>query len=130
MENFAVKSFVFLYQDLIVRQLNPLDKNKEWCRFFNMIILNYQLIEYRHTSKKRLYSNVDVFSVARVILFNTYKIYKRFYLFQGSFKLLKYLKHLCQRQIKNLLKRLKWRILLKVVKSFQRKIHLRYLASE
>ena len=58
------------------------------------------------SSKKRLWSTVDLFSVVRVILFNMYKIYQRFYLFQGGFEVLKlqYFKLLCQRHIQNLLK--------------------------
>ena len=84
------------------------------------------------SSKKRLCSTVDLFSVIRVILFNICKIYKHFDLFQGGFEVLKlqYFKLLCQRHIQNLLKHLRWSFLLKAVKSFQRKIHLRYLGSK
>ena len=81
--------------------------------------------------KKRLCSTVDLFYVVRVILFSIYKIYKRFYFFQGGFEVLKlqYFKLLYQGHIQNLLKHLRWSFLLKAVKSFQRKIHLRYLLS-
>ena len=84
------------------------------------------------SSKKRWCTTVDLFSVVRVILFNIYKLYKNFHLFQERFEVLKlqYFKHLCQRHIKNLLKHLRWSFLLKAAKSFQRKIHLRYLGSE
>ena len=40
------------------------------------------------SSKKRLYITVEVFSVVRVVLFNIYKIYKYFYIFQGDFEVL------------------------------------------
>ena len=59
-------------------------------------------------NKKKLFGTVDPFSIIRVILFNIYKKYKRFYLFQGRFEVLKleYFKHLCQTYIKSLLKHL------------------------
>ena len=41
-------------------------------------------------SKKKLCSTVDLFSVARVISFNIYKIYKLIFIFQGGFELLKF----------------------------------------
>ena len=55
-----------------------------------------------------------------------------FYLFEGGFEVLKlqYFKLLCQRHIQNLLNHLRWSLLLKAVKSSQRKIHLRYLGSQ
>ena len=45
----------------------------------------------------RLCSAADLFSVVRVVLFNIHKIYKRFYIFQGGFGVLKlqYFKLLC-----------------------------------
>ena len=78
------------------------------------------------SNKRRLCSTVDPFSVFRVALFNIYKIYKRFFIFQGGFKVLKlqYFKLLCQRHIQNLLKHLRWSFLLKVVKSFLKKFIL------
>ena len=36
------------------------------------------------SSKNRLYSTVDLFSVDRVIWFNIYEINKRFFIFQGK----------------------------------------------
>ena len=42
------------------------------------------------SSKKGLYSNVDLFSVVRVVLFNMYKLYKRFYIFHGKFEVWNY----------------------------------------
>ena len=62
----------------------------EWCRFFNRIIFNCQFIEYRNIStNKKLCNTLDLFSVGRVVLFNIYKIYKRLYIFQGDFEVLK-----------------------------------------
>ena len=85
------------------------------------------------SSKKRLCSTVDLFSVVRVVLMNTYKICKRFYIFQRDFKVLKlqYFKLLCVLSLsEDLIKLLRWRFLLKAVNSFHKKVHLRYLDFE
>ena len=110
----------------------PSIKSKNEVAFLTGSFLITNSLNRDISSKKRLCSTVDLFFVVRVILFSIYKICKRFYFFQGRFEVLKlqYFKHLCQRHIKNLLKHLKWSFLLKGVKSFQRKIHLRYLGSE
>ena len=42
------------------------------------------------SSKNKLSSSVDLLSIVMVILFNIYKIYKCFYLFQGEFEVLNY----------------------------------------
>ena len=125
-KNFTVKSSVFQYQDLVVRQLNPFHKNKEGCCFFNRIIFNYQIVEYRHIQQREIMQHCGPIFVVRVILFSIYKIYKRFLIFQGGFQVLKlrYFKLLCQKHIQNLLKDLRWSFLLKAVKSFQKKFIL------
>ena len=41
------------------------------------------------SSKKRFCSTADLFSFARVVLLNIYKAYKRFYISQGGFEVLK-----------------------------------------
>ena len=78
------------------------------------------------SNKRRLCSTMDPVLVFRVALFNIYKIYKRFFIFQGGFEVLKlqYFKLLCQRHIQNLLKHLRWSFLLKAVKSFLKKFIL------
>ena len=130
-EKFAVKSSVFYYQNLVMRQLNPFHENKEWCCFLTGFLITNSL-NIHISSKKRLCSTVDLFSVVRVILFNMYKIYKRFDHLQGGFEVFKlqYFKFLCQKHIQNLLKHPRWSFLLKAVKSFQKNIHFRYLGSE
>ena len=41
------------------------------------------------STKKRLCSTADLFSFVSVVLFDTYKIYKRYHIFQGGFEVLK-----------------------------------------
>ena len=84
----------------------------------------------------RLCSTVDLFSVARVVLFNTYKIYKRFLVFQRGFEVLKlqYFKLLCVLSLSEPYSEptqtFEIEPLLKAVNSFHKKIHLRYWGSE
>ena len=110
----------------------PSIKAKNEVAFLTASFLITNSLNIDISSKKRLCRTVDVFSFVRVILLNIYKIYKRFCLIQGRFEVLKlqYFKHMCQRYIQNLLNYLRWSFLLKVIKSFHRKIHLRYLGSE
>ena len=96
---------------------NPLHKNKGWCCFFNWRVFITNSWNIDISRKKRLCSTVELLSVVGVILFNIYKIYKRFYLFKGRFEVLKlqYFKPLSQRCIQNLLRHLRWNFLLKVL---------------
>ena len=71
-----------------MRQLNPFYKNKEWCYILTGSFLITNSLNIDVASKKRLCSTVDlVVSVVRIVLFNIYKIYKRFYIFQGSYNI-------------------------------------------
>ena len=76
------------------------------------------------SSKKGLCNIVYLFSVIWVMLFNIYKIYKRFYLFQRGVEVLKlqYFKLLCQAHTQNL--HLTWSFLLKAVRSFKKRFIL------
>ena len=103
-----------------MRQLNPFYKNKEWCYFLTGSFLVTNSLNIDVASKKRLCSTVDlVVSVVRIVLFNIYKIYKRFYIFQGSYNILNFYVYHCQRHIQNLLKHLRWSFLLKAVNNAQ-----------
>ena len=74
-----------------MRQLNPFYKNKEWCYFLTGSFLITNSLNIDLASKNRLCSTVDlVVSVVRIVLFNIYKIYKRFYIFQGSYNILNF----------------------------------------
>ena len=131
-ENFAVKSSVLYYQELVVTQLNSSIKTKNNVAFLTRSFLINNSLTMDISSKKRLCGTVDLFSVARGFLSSIYKIYKRFYLFQGGSEVLKllYFQLLCQRHIQNLVEHLRWSFLLKAVISFQKKIHLTYLGYE
>ena len=104
----------------------PSLKTKSDVAFLTRSFLITNSLNIDISSKKRLWSTVELFPVVRVILYNIQKIYKRFYLFYGGFEVLKleYFKLLCERHIQSLLKHLGWSFLLKAVKSFQRKIHV------
>ena len=98
---------------------NPSVKTKNGIAFLAGSFLMINSLNIDISSKKRLCSTMELFSVVRVIFFNKYKIYKRYLPFSGrvwSFKL---------QYFKLLLKHPRWSFLLKVVKSFQRKTHLR-----
>ena len=92
-------------------------KTKNDVAFLTGSILITNSLNINISNKNRLCSTVDLFSVVRVILFNIYKIYKRFHLFEGGFEVLKlqYFKLLSQRHIQNLLKHLRWSFLLKSI---------------
>ena len=62
-------------------QLNHLLKSKEGFCFLIGSFLITKSLNIDISSKKRLSSTVDLFSVVRVILFNIYKIYKPFFSF-------------------------------------------------
>ena len=133
-ENFAVKNSVFQYQDLVVRQWNPASTKQRMMLLFQQNHFDYQFIEYRHIYQNEIMLNCEPVFCCQgyFVQYILYKMYKCFYLFQGGFEVLKlhYFKHLCQKHIQNFLKHLRWNFLLKAVKSFQGKIHLRYLGSE
>ena len=96
----------------------PFIKTKNDVAFLTGSFLIMNSLNMDISTKKKLCSTVDLFSVASIILFNIYKIYKRFYYSQGGLEVLKlqYVKHLYQRHIQNLLKHLRWRPFLKAVK--------------
>ena len=107
-------------------QLNPYIKAMKDFAFLTESFLITKPLNINISNKRRLCSSMDPFLVFRVALFNIYKIYKRFFIFQGGFEVLKlqYFKLLCQRHIQNLLKHLRWSFLLKAVKSFLKKFIL------
>ena len=102
----------------------PSIKTKKDFAFLARSFLITKSLNIDISSKKRLCSTVDLFSVVRVILFNIYKIYKRFFNFQGGFEVLKlqYFKLLCQIQIQSLLKHLRRSFLQRAVEPFLKKI--------
>ena len=107
-ENFAVKSLPSSTKTWSWCSWTPYIKTKKYLAFLTESFLVTKSLNTYITSKKRLCSTMDLFSVVRAILFNIYKIYKRFFHFWGrewgevwSFKL-QYFKLLCRKYIQNL----------------------------
>ena len=69
---------------------NPSIKTKNDLAFLTWSFLITHSLNIDISSKKRLCSTVDLFSVVRVILFNIYKIHQRFYLCREGLKLWNY----------------------------------------